>query len=119
MLVTRVRPRNDNGQTSWLGFQRLTVVPIQTKMVKENMLTRDEIAWIKVRCLLTSSPSSRTDLNTDFISIFLQEHNKRCRDLLEPLIMNDKRAVKWLRREAERGIGMAPAGPGGFSIDWD
>lgn len=32
----------------WLGFERLAVVPIQTKMVRETMLSRDEIAWIKV-----------------------------------------------------------------------
>ena len=28
----------------WLGFERLTVVPIQTKMVKETTLSKDEIA---------------------------------------------------------------------------
>jgi hypothetical protein len=33
----------------WLGFERLTCVPIQTKMVKESMLTKDEKQWIKVR----------------------------------------------------------------------
>lgn len=36
----------DPGQV-WLGFERLTVVPIQTKMVKETTLSKDEIAWIK------------------------------------------------------------------------
>lgn len=94
LLVARVRPRNSSNADSWLGFQRLTVVPIQAKMIRENMLNREEIAWVK-------------------------EHNKRCRELLEPLIMHDKRALKWLRRESERGIGQAPAGPGGFAIDWD
>lgn len=33
----------------WLGFERLTVVPIQTKMVKENLLSKEEIQWLKVR----------------------------------------------------------------------
>lgn len=63
-------------------------------MVNESMLTKEEINWIKA-------------------------HNKRCRDKLLPLIQDDKRAMKWLNREADRGIGLAPAGPGGISIDWD
>ena len=33
----------------WLGFDRLTCVPIQTRMVKESMLTKEEKAWLKVR----------------------------------------------------------------------
>ena len=49
-----------------------------------------------------------------------QEHNRRCLQLLEPLIRDDKRALKWLRREAERGIGQASPVPGvGLHIDWD
>jgi Xaa-Pro aminopeptidase len=49
----------------------------------------------------------------------LQDHNRRCYEKLEPYIREDKRALKWLRREAERGIGQANTGPGGFAIDWD
>ena len=48
-----------------------------------------------------------------------QDHNRRCLELLEPLIHNDKRAMRYLRREAERGIGIAGAVPGGITIDWD
>ena len=36
----------------WLGFERLTCVPIQTKMVKEVMLSKEERQWLKVRRLL-------------------------------------------------------------------
>ena len=32
----------------WLGFERLTCVPIQTQMVKENILTKEEKQWLKV-----------------------------------------------------------------------
>jgi Xaa-Pro aminopeptidase len=46
----------DNKQTKgrfngsvWLGFERLTCVPIQTRMVKESMLTKEEKQWLKVR----------------------------------------------------------------------
>lgn len=48
----------------------------------------------------------------------LQDHNQRCREVLEPYLREDKRALKWLKRESERGIGIAPSGPGGISIDW-
>ena len=60
-----------------------------------------------------------------FLSVFVilifaaKEHNKRCLRELEPYIREDKRALKWLRREAERGIGQAGPGPGGIHIDWD
>lgn len=33
----------------WLGFERLTQVPIQLRMVKMEMLTKEEKAWLKVR----------------------------------------------------------------------
>ncbi len=56
LLVARVRPRNSNNGDSWLGFQRLTVVPIQAKMIRENMLNREEIAWVKVRSSLHPHP---------------------------------------------------------------
>jgi len=32
----------------WLGLERLTCVPIQTRMVKKNMLTKKEKTWLKV-----------------------------------------------------------------------
>ena len=63
-------------------------------MIKDGMLTKDEKQWVK-------------------------EHNRRCLEKLEPYLRDDKRALKWLKREADRGIGIAPAGPGGVSIDWD
>ncbi|KAJ3492177.1 hypothetical protein NLJ89_g11269 [Agrocybe chaxingu] len=77
----------------WLGFERFTCVPIQTKMVKESMLTKEEKQWIK-------------------------DHNQRCYDKIAPFLKDDKRAMKWLKRESERGIGLAPSAAG-ISIDWD
>ena len=35
-----------NGEV-WLGFERLTVVPIQTTMVREVMLSKEERQWLK------------------------------------------------------------------------
>ena len=96
LLVKRVSTKHDFSGPIWLGFERLTVVPIQTKMVREAMLSKDEILWIK-------------------------EHNRRCKEMLEGVreVVEDKRAVKWLRREAERGVGTASPVPGGIHINWD
>ncbi|KAF9455355.1 peptidase M24, structural domain-containing protein, partial [Collybia nuda] len=93
LAVRRVETKGGFNGNTWLGFERLTCVPIQTRMVKENMLTKEEKQWLK-------------------------EHNQRCLEKLTPLLKDDKRAMKWLKREAERGIGLA-SGPGGMAIDWD
>jgi Xaa-Pro aminopeptidase len=92
-VVRDVRTKHTDSEHSWLGFERLTCVPIQTRMVLENMLSKEEKEW-------------------------LVQHNRACLNALEGLLRDDKRALKWLRREAERGIGVAPA-PGGFIIDWN
>ncbi|EJF65620.1 Creatinase/aminopeptidase [Dichomitus squalens] len=94
LAVRRVKTKGQFNGDIWLGFERLTVVPIQTKMVKEVMLSKEERQWLK-------------------------DHNRRCLELLEPFLRDDKRALRYLRREAERGIGIAGAGPGGLTIDWD
>ncbi|KAI6165981.1 Creatinase aminopeptidase [Pisolithus thermaeus] len=94
LSVRRVRTKGEFSGDIWLGFERLTCVPIQTRMVKENMLTKEEKQWLK-------------------------DHNKKCLERLEPYLKEDKRALKWLKREAERGIGIAAPGPGGITIDWD
>ena len=88
-----MQTKNSDPDHSWLGFERLTCVPIQSRMVLEHMLSKEEKEWIR-------------------------EHNRTCLYALETLLREDKRAIKWLRREAERPIGVAPAGPGGVIIDW-
>ena len=88
-----VQPKHADPHESWYGFERLTCVPIQTRMVQEHMLSKEEKGW-------------------------LREHNRQCLHSLEGLLRDDKRALNWLRREAERPIGVAPAGPGGVIIDW-
>jgi len=96
LIVKRMRTKGSFNGDIWLGFERLTCVPIQTKMVKDVMLSKEERQWLK-------------------------SHNRRCLEVLEPFLrdLDDKRALKWLRREAERGIGLAKTGPGGIAIDWD
>ncbi|EGO00442.1 hypothetical protein SERLA73DRAFT_89439 [Serpula lacrymans var. lacrymans S7.3] len=94
LAVRRVKTKGEFNGDIWLGFERLTCVPIQTRMVKDNMLTKEEKQWLK-------------------------DHNQKCRDRLEPYLKDDKRAWNWLKREASRGIGIVGPGPGGISIDWD
>ncbi|KAF9050549.1 peptidase M24, structural domain-containing protein [Panaeolus papilionaceus] len=93
LLVKRVKTRGEFNGDIWLGFERFTCVPIQTRMVKESMLTKEEKQWLK-------------------------DHNQRCYEKLAPYLKDDKRALKWLKREADRGIGLAPTAVG-ISIDWD
>ncbi|KAJ7717865.1 hypothetical protein B0H16DRAFT_1798730 [Mycena metata] len=42
---------------------------------------------------------------------WLKDHNQRCFQLLPPYLKDGKRTLKWLRREADRGI--VPTGLGG------
>lgn len=48
LIVKPVRPKHNFNGGVWLGFERLTCVPIQTRMVKDNMLTKEEKQWLKV-----------------------------------------------------------------------
>ncbi|KAF7327219.1 Creatinase aminopeptidase [Mycena kentingensis (nom. inval.)] len=94
LVVRRIKTRGaETNRSVWHGFERLTVVPIQTKMVNESMLTKEEKSWLK-------------------------DHNQRCLQLLTPYLKEDKRAMKYLTREVNRGIGVVTV-PGGMSIEWD
>ncbi|EIN13518.1 Creatinase/aminopeptidase [Punctularia strigosozonata HHB-11173 SS5] len=93
LVVRRMKTKREFNPGTWLGFERLTCVPIQTRMVNDKMLTKEEKQWLK-------------------------DHNRRCYELLEPYLRDDARALKWLKREADRGIGLAGPVPGGLSIDW-
>ncbi|KAJ6493841.1 peptidase M24, structural domain-containing protein [Mycena vulgaris] len=108
LAVRRVKTREQFYGDVWLGFERLTCVPIQTRMVNESMLTKEEKQWLKVSRFV--SPSAAAD------GLAVQDHNLRCLQLLSPLLKDDKRAIKWLKREADRRIGTPM---GGVYIQWD
>lgn len=59
LAVRRMRTRREFGGDIWLGFERLTCVPIQTKMVKEAMLSKEEKAWLKVSFTVHSASMFR------------------------------------------------------------
>jgi hypothetical protein len=48
LLVRRVETKREFNPGTWLGFERITCVPIQTTMVDAKMLTGDEKRWLKV-----------------------------------------------------------------------
>ncbi|KAJ7863372.1 peptidase M24, structural domain-containing protein, partial [Mycena leptocephala] len=91
LMVRSARVRRAQYGITRLSFRRLACVPIQTRMVQENMLTKEEQRWLK-------------------------EHNQGCFNTLAHLLKEDKRALKWLKRQAD-GIGIA-TGRGGISIEW-
>ncbi|GAA5942402.1 hypothetical protein JCM1841_004287 [Sporobolomyces salmonicolor] len=69
--VKEVKTRRDFGDRKWLGFERFTMIPIQSKLVDFSLLSPKEAKW-------------------------LREHNRLCVEKLLPLVKDDKRAVKWL-----------------------
>ncbi|KAF9267658.1 Creatinase/aminopeptidase [Marasmius fiardii PR-910] len=77
LLVKRVETRKEFGGHIWLGFERLTCVPIHTVMVEGDLLTREEKEWLK-------------------------EHNDLCLTVLSPYLQDDQEALRWVKREAER-----------------
>lgn len=60
LVVRNVPTKHTMDGQGWLGFERLTVVPIQTRMIKENMLTKEEKSWIKVSCPSCGSQKKKT-----------------------------------------------------------
>jgi Xaa-Pro aminopeptidase len=51
LIVRRVLMKRAFGGDICLGFERLTCVPIQTRMVSKIILSREEIQWMKVHLL--------------------------------------------------------------------
>ncbi|KIJ40961.1 hypothetical protein M422DRAFT_60541 [Sphaerobolus stellatus SS14] len=93
LAVQRIRTKNEFQGPIWLGFRRLTQVPIQLKMIKASMLSKEERQWVR-------------------------NHNEECRRKLEPLLREDKRALRWLRKECQPAF-RSEASVSGVSIEWD
>ncbi|KAG8718500.1 hypothetical protein FRC08_005144 [Ceratobasidium sp. 394] len=91
LVVRKVKTPGQFGGDVWLGFKRFTCLPIQTKMVKMELLTRDEKRWLK-------------------------EHNRKCRDKLAPHLQDDPPTVKWIRQESNRTIVSSASRLGRFMI---
>ncbi|GJJ09346.1 hypothetical protein Clacol_003568 [Clathrus columnatus] len=80
LVVARVQiPNPSGGSGTWLGFRRLTRVPIQTRMIQPGLLSEKEKNWIK-------------------------DHNLNCFKVLAPLLKDDKQALIWLRGQLDPGL---------------
>ncbi|KZV73275.1 Creatinase/aminopeptidase [Peniophora sp. CONT] len=76
LVVRSVHTKHEFNGPIWLGFERLTCVPIQPKMCVKEMMSREERQWLK-------------------------NHNRTCVERLDPLLRNDKQALRWLHRQAK------------------
>lgn len=74
LAVKRIETHRGFGGGAWYGFERITQVPIATNLVDFSLLSYAEARWLK-------------------------EHNAEVRKTLLPLVKDDKRAVRWLRRQ--------------------
>lgn len=74
MAVKRIETHRNFGGVPWYGFERITQVPIATNLVDHSLLSYSEARWLK-------------------------EHNAEVRKILMPRVKDDKRAVRWLRRQ--------------------
>ncbi|KAF8530500.1 Creatinase aminopeptidase [Hysterangium stoloniferum] len=92
LQVKRIQTKHQFQGNIWLGFERLTVVPIQVKMIKAALLSKEERAWVR-------------------------NHNEECRQKLEPLLRDDSRALRWLRKECQPGF-RSETQVSGFSVEW-
>ncbi|XP_022902257.1 xaa-Pro aminopeptidase ApepP [Onthophagus taurus] len=77
LIVNATTPNNFNNR-GFLTFETVTLCPIQTKMIKTEMLTEEEIKH-------------------------LNSYHQRCRDVLGPLLkqQGQTEAVEWLWKETE------------------
>ncbi|KAJ2936840.1 hypothetical protein H1R20_g241, partial [Candolleomyces eurysporus] len=76
VLVKEAETPNNFGQKGYLGFEHVTLCPIQTKLVDISLLTEQEKKW-------------------------LNDYHKEIWEKVSPLLKNDTRALEWLRRECE------------------
>jgi len=74
LIVKEVETPWNFDNKGFLGFERVTMCPIQTKLVDQNLLSNEEKRW-------------------------LNDYNKEVWVKISPLLKNDERALKWLEKE--------------------
>ncbi|KAH6579732.1 hypothetical protein BASA61_010075 [Batrachochytrium salamandrivorans] len=74
LLVKKIETPNRFGDRDYLGFEHVTVAPIQTKLVDVNQISAEERKWINA-------------------------YNKECFEKVSPLLSKDEPGYKWLERE--------------------
>lgn len=76
LVVAEADTPNNFGGVKFLKFTNLTMVPMQTKLMKKELMTEKDIAWVN-------------------------EHHHRCWERISPLLADDHLALEWLRRETQ------------------
>lgn len=64
MIIVEKETPNRFGDVQYLGFESLTLVPIQTKLVDASLMTDGELAWLNeynARCYSTVGPTLPTE----------------------------------------------------------
>jgi len=74
VLVREVQTPNNFGDKGYLGFENVTMCPIQTKLVDVTLLSEAEKVW-------------------------LNDYHVKTWEKVSPLLANDPRALEWLKRE--------------------
>ncbi|KAH8926574.1 putative aminopeptidase P, cytoplasmic [Atractiella rhizophila] len=76
VVVQPTTPPNNFGNQKWFRFERLTMAPIQTKLIDTSILTLSEKEWVN-------------------------NYHKEVFEKVSPLLedMKDERALNWLKRE--------------------
>ncbi|KAF9364703.1 hypothetical protein BGX34_000724 [Mortierella sp. NVP85] len=75
MLVRKVETPHNFGGRGYYGFEHVTLVPIQLKMIDRSLLTHLEIEWINA-------------------------YHAECLAKVSPFLPKDSPGLKWLQREA-------------------
>ena len=76
LLIKKVETPNRFGDTDYLGFEHVTLVPIQTKLIDASLLSADETKWVNA-------------------------YNQECFDAISVLLDKNESAFKWLKRETQ------------------
>ncbi|ESK92563.1 aminopeptidase p [Moniliophthora roreri MCA 2997] len=74
MLVQETKTPNNFGDKGYLALERVTMCPIQTKLVDTQLLNEEEIQW-------------------------LNDYHKEVWTKVSPFLKNDEQAFEWLERE--------------------
>ncbi|KAL5033125.1 hypothetical protein BDEG_21165 [Batrachochytrium dendrobatidis JEL423] len=74
LLVKKVETANRFGDNDYLGFEHVTVVPIQTKLIDTGLISPEERKWIN-------------------------SYNHECFEKVSGLLSKDEPGYKWLERE--------------------
>ena len=74
MIVKEAVTPNQFGGVQFLGFEHVTLVPIQTKLIDKALLTVEEIEWIN-------------------------NYHRKCLEQVGPMLDKSEPGFKWLERE--------------------